>query len=277
MPGRSKQKKMPEDTNDAILVKLNELEAHISEIKADNKTLSSQLSDIKQDNKNIEKQLAEIKSDNRTLLLRINSLEQDKLKKDTLIDELQNKVAVLEEKADEHEQYSKRDNLLVQGLRIMEPFSRVAEPSRPDETTTKEEQWNNRDMDIMKTNVIEFARKRLKISVNVTDISTVHTLKSNSQTRNGTCIVRFTNREARDRFYKGRSELYADNQQDRIYINEHLTQRNALLYKEARELKKSGKVTHAWTKNCRVLVRHKDGTVVQIKNKDSFKQFPRVQ
>ena len=268
---------MAEDSNEPILKKLEELELHISEIKTDNKGLSAQLSDIKKDNKNIEKQLNEIKTDNKTLLLRISALEQDKLKKDSVIEELQAKVSVLEEKNDEHEQYSKRDNLLIQGLKVVEPFSKVAEPNKPNkDTTSKEEDWSNRDMDIMKANVIEFAKNKLKITVDSADISTVHTLRGNPQSNKRTCIIRFTNRGARDKFYKGRSELYAENQDNRIYINEHLTARNALLYKEARELKKAGKVTHAWTKNCRILVRYKDGSVMQVKNQEFFEQFPKV-
>ena len=125
----------------------------------------------------------------------------------------------------------------------------------------------------MKSNILDFAKNKLKIELDTTDILTVHTMKTNNQNRKGTCTVRFANREARDKFYQGRSELYADKQQNRIYINEHLTQKNAMLYREARQLKKLGKVTHAWIRNCRVLVRFKDETVVHVKNNDFFKRY----
>ena len=275
MPGRNKHKQTMEDPNDKIFNKLEQLEDHISELKADNKTLCEQLSDIKNDYKNIEQQLVGIKNDNKALLLRVNTLEQDKLKQDSLVLDLQNKVSVLEEKADEHEQYSKRDNLLIQGLNILKPYSRAAETEKTpsDSTVEEDEQWSNRDIDIMKSNVITFAKTKLKIDISPSDISTVHELKSKSESRKGICIVRFTNRGAREKFYRSRTELYADKQQNRIYINEHLTQRNANIYREARELRKNGKVTHAWTKNCRVLVRLRDETVVHIKNNDFFKRF----
>ena len=124
----------------------------------------------------------------------------------------------------------------------------------------------------MKANIIDFAKNKLKIDINPSDISTVHELKTNSQARKGTCIVRFTSRSARDMFYRSRTELYSD-KHNRIYVNEHLTQRNAAIYREARDLRKSGKITHAWTKNCRVLVRLRDETVVHIKNTDFFEKF----
>ena len=205
----------------------------------------------------------------------MNTLEEDKLNKDVLIKELQSKVSVLEEKSDEHEQYSKRDNLLIQGLTMVKPYNKVTENSEDIGAQSEhvEEDWTIRDRNIMKSNIMEFAKNKLKIEMDTSDILTVHTLKTNTQSRKGTCIIRFSNREARDKFYQGRSELYADRQQNRIYINEHLTQKNAMLYKEARELKKLGKVTHAWTRNCRVLVRLKDQTVVHIKNNDFFDRY----
>ena len=54
-----------------------------------------------------------LKADNKSLLLRVNSLEKDKSGKDEVIKDLQEKVTILEEKVDDHEQYSKRENFLM--------------------------------------------------------------------------------------------------------------------------------------------------------------------
>ena len=215
------------DEPNSIMEKLDLLERHISDLKSDNKTLSAQLGDIQNDNKKIEKQLSDIKADNKALLVRVNTLEKDKLDKDVMIQELQTKVSTLEEKADDQEQYSKRDNLLIQGLTMVKPFNKAAEPNNGNAPNVSSEQieedWTHRDRDIMKKNILAFATNKLKMNMDITDIQTVHTLKTNTPSRKGTCIVRFTNREARDQFFQRRSELYADPLQNRIYINEHLT------------------------------------------------------
>lgn len=43
-----------------------------------------------------------------------------------------------------------------------------------------------------------------------------------------------------------------------VYINEHLTQKNADIVTKARLLKEQGKTT--WTVNCRVFIKPKDAT-----------------
>ena len=286
---RNKAKKSMEEQFEHISKKLSEMDDQFKELREDNSYLSKQLADITRDNKQIEKQLQEIQKDNKTLIGRVNEIEKDMQNKDIVINELEKKVTILEEKADEQEQYSKRDNILISGLTILKPFNRVVdsdeqqadggvEPNVPE----SQDHWSSRDKDIMKANIVRFAAEKLKVELVTEDIMDVHTLPERDGKSKGICIVRFNNRTARDRFYQGRRELYDKTTKpkpqnpfrpDRIYLNEHLTQRNATLFRDARLLKKNELIKHAWTKNCRVLVRLLDGTVKQVKNNEFFKQF----
>lgn len=50
----------------------------------------------------------------------------------------------------------------------------------------------------------------------------------------------------------------------RVYVNEHLTKRNAEIARQARILKKEKRIQDAWTRNCRVMIRL-NGTPEQAK------------
>lgn len=50
----------------------------------------------------------------------------------------------------------------------------------------------------------------------------------------------------------------------RVYVNEHLTKRNAEIARQARILKKEKRIHGAWTRNCRVMIRL-NGTPEQAK------------
>ena len=64
-----------------------------------------------------------------------------------------------------------------------------------------------------------------------------------------------------------------------VYVNEHLTKRNAEIAKEARILRKNGKIKSTWTRNCKVLVRlngttpeeAKTVTVRDLKDLEAYK------
>ena len=235
-----------EEQLDNILKKLEDMESQINELKDDNKSLSDQVGNVLSDNKKLDQQLKEIRKDNKTLLNRVGSIEKDIQLKDNEIKTLQKKVAVLEERADEHEQYSKRDNIIINGLKIVKPFNRAAGSENATATTEPEDEWNTRDKGIMRTNIVNFARERLSIDIHDSDILDVHTLPPRDREQKGVCIIRFANRLARDRVYQARNVVKDDN----IYINEHLTPKNAGLFRKVRMLRREQKVTHAWTKNC---------------------------
>ena len=277
---KGKNKKSLEEQLDNILKKLDEMEEQMSDLKTDNKSLCSQLEEITDDNKRIEKQLREIKADNKTLLSRMGLIEKDVKQKEIEINGLKTKVSKLEERLDDQEQYSKRENILIQGLKVVKPYNRVMRSDEDKDSASEgatadppEDDWSTRDKTIMRKNITKFAKDKLKLELDSKDIVDIHTLSSRDDDSKGTVIVRFSNRLARDRFYQARIDQKQKLIDERIYLNEHLTPKNAALFRQARILRKEHKVTHAWTKNCRILVRLLNGTVRQVKDNDFFKQF----
>ena len=43
-----------------------------------------------------------------------------------------------------------------------------------------------------------------------------------------------------------------------IYINEHLTKKNAAIAKEARRLRKENKIISTWSRNCKIFIKFQD-------------------
>jgi hypothetical protein len=59
------------------------------------------------------------------------------------------------------------------------------------------------------------------------------------------------NRKTKSRILLNGGNLKGTN----VYMNEHLTKRNADLARTARQLKKDGKIFNTWTRDCKVFIR----------------------
>ena len=72
--------------------------------------------------------------------------------------------------------------------------------------------------------------------------------------------MRFVNRKHKTALLKQGRKLKGTN----VFINEHLTKRNADIARKARFMKKQGKIQHTWTSNCNVFIKL-NGTPEQAK------------
>ena len=272
MAGNRGKKRSTEEQLEVILGKLDDMEEQMKELKVNNQDMKEQLGTIQDDNKRLEQKLNNIMKDNKALLSRVCSVENDLAQKEKDINNLNGQVFSLEAKIADLEQYSKRDNILIQGLKIAKPYSRAAEDhSGP--AIEDDDKWSNSDKMIMRANIIDFSKKKLKVDIDNSDIQDVHTLPSRGNNGKGTVIVRFANRLARDKFYQARLTQKSYLFEEKIFLNEHLTPRNAALFKRARELRKNQKVTHAWTRNCRLFVRMLNNEVKQVTGDGFFDDF----
>ena len=272
MAGNKGKKRSMEDQLEAIIKNLDEMKDQMKDLKTDNQTMSEQLGAIQEDNKRLEQKMNNMIKDNKALLTRVRTVEQNLAQKDKEIDKLNSKVLNLEEKLAEQEQYSKRDNIIIQGLKVAKPYSRAADANEGP-TMHDEDKWSKSDKMIMRANIINFAKEKLKVTLVNADIQDVHVLHNQERSEKGSVIVRFTNRLARDSFYQARIQQKRVLYDEKIYLNEHLTPKTAGLFKKARELRKEQKITHVWTKNCRLLVRLLNNDVKQVTGDEFFNDF----
>ena len=178
------------------------------------------------------------------------------------------RVTNIEDIIDQHEQYSKLDNLVITGLQILRPYNATAllaaNGNSQEIDDDGNEQWTARDKDIMIDNFAKFAKDKLQVDINNHDITDIHTLPK-GRNKSETCIIRFSNRIVREKIIKNRKKLATKSRNShKIYINEHLTKRNAAIAREARIMRSDGKIQGTWTNNCRIFVKLHDDKVIKI-------------
>src|SRR6218665_2958107 len=109
-----------------------------------------------------------------------------------------------------------------------------------------------------------------------TDISTAHRIRPSGKDVPRPVIVRFTSRGARDSVLRARKALRSTPPQSNtspIYINEHLTHRNAQLFSHAKKLAKEGNIHSTWTAGRITHVRQSDSSeakAIKIRSMEDF-------
>jgi hypothetical protein len=205
----------------------------------------------------------ELKLDNNSLRVQNDSIKAENIcLKKQLSDQC--------DRIDELEIYSRSDNLIIKGLPEKTYAERGAGSlSRADELPVSDSHR------AVEETVISFCRQSLQVDVSPQDISVAHRLRAGKKDQVRPVIVRFTNRRVRDDVYRAR-KLLKDNQ-EHIYINEHLTKSTANLLYESRQLIRDKKLHSAWTQHGQVYAKFtSDSTVrpTQIKRSSDFNPRP---
>lgn len=176
------------------------------------------------------------------LLNEIKQLKMQTAEQAKKIDLLENRLADLE-------QYSRINDVMITGLEIRpRSYSQAVTGSRTDtnsdhEGTTEEQ-------------VITFLQSK-DIDIEKENIEACHTLPVKNQrgkTVKSPIIIRFTNRKHKIDLLKQGKNLKGTS----VFINEHLTKKNADIAKKARSLKKQNKIQATWTMNCKVFIKTKN-------------------
>lgn len=82
------------------------------------------------------------------------------------------------------------------------------------------------------------------------DIAACHTFPKRENGK-ANIIVRFINRKSKVGLLKEAKKLSGTG----VYINEHLTKKNADIARQAHILRRQNKIHATWTRNCKVMIR----------------------
>lgn len=123
-----------------------------------------------------------------------------------------------------------------------------------------------------------------KLSLNPEDIESVERMSSPTTPKSGVdrprpVVVKLRSKQARDQWLQKRKyritngDIYGNNNNNRIYINEDLTKATRLLFWETRnQLKHLYK--YIWTQNCNILVKKSENEkIIRIKSENDIKQL----
>ena len=164
-----------------------------------------------------------------------------------MMQEKDERIVQLERRVDDLELYTRKEDVVISGLKTRHrSYASV---------TSREFQGDAAPLSELQTleeQVIQFFHSK-EIPIQKENIAACHTLPRkdrNSQTE-PTIILRFANRRYKTDLLRQGKKLKGSN----VYMNEHLTKKNADIAKYARLLRKQTKIQSTWTRDCRVWIR----------------------
>ena len=182
-----------------------------------------------------------------SLAQEVKELKRLNVEKDKRINDLENRI-------DDLEQYSRQDNLIITGFKYRHlSYSRAA---NPDQEVFNHENSTEQEKVSLEDQVVELLQKH-EIPIDKDSISACHTLPSKNRPQDRPIVIRFTSRKAKIKVLQNSRKLKKDQTKPAIYINEHLTSKNNMIAKEARRLRREGKIENTWTRNCKIFIKYR--------------------
>ena len=162
-----------------------------------------------------------------------------------LIKEKDKKIETLEKRIDDLEQYTRMDDLIITGLETKhQTYARAATNANKGEDAPAHE------LHTLEQQIIEYLEGK-NISIESSSISACHTLPRKDVRSKPAIIVRFKSRKSKIELLKQARKLSGTG----VYLNEHLTKKNADIAWQARLLRKQRKIQSTWTRNCKIMIR----------------------
>lgn len=176
---------------------------------------------------------------------KISGLVEDVKKLNNLLAQKDEKIAELEKRVDDLEQYTRKEDVVISGLKTTHrTYSNVIRGENSEVDITEGEKQT------LEEQVIKFFNRR-DISIHKESIAACYTLPKRNGQMERTIILRFVNRKQKIELLKQGKKL----KDTQVYVNEHLTKRNAEIAKHARALKKQRKIHSTWTRDCKIWIR----------------------
>lgn len=162
--------------------------------------------------------------------------------------DLKKQLRDTDRRIDDIERYTRCDNIIIRGLPESSMAERASAGSVPDDGSLLREGLKS-----VEESVISFIKKSLHVDVTSADISTAHRLKAGPKDSIRPVIVRFANRRVRNDVFNAKKLLKGTS--SKVFVSEHLTTSDSVLFYEARKLLRDKKIFGTWTKNGLVYVR----------------------
>lgn len=175
-----------------------------------------------------------------------------------IIQEKDTRISFLEKRVEDLEQYTRREDVIITGIKIDRKFAEVAQTAVDGERQEKVRvDWNG---EIEKQVLAQLAE--LEVFVESEEISACHTLGKPDVKGQQKVILRFVSRKSKVRLMNEWEKLRGSG----IYVNEHLTKKNADIAKAARDLRRAGKIKSTHTRDCKVVIKKNDGKTIVVRD-----------
>ena len=251
------------------------MEKDITEIKTNLQFIIDEFNMLKTERKNDKKSIGYLTQEVSKLTDVISELKETIKTKDTIIANMQDSI-------DDLQQQTRKNNVIISGLDLR-TYSEVTQKSKSVNQNvisiqTEHDQNDGNmvpknDSDRIEGKVLNFFKTKMKVNINSDQISTLKFIPNRNGDKN--ILVQFVSCKTKFEVLKNGKNLKGEKD---IYVNEHLTSRNAQIFKKARELKKKKIVLDAWTRDCKVFLKTSPqnqsmSKVLHIKSMDDFSKF----
>ena len=155
----------------------------------------------------------------------------------------------MDQRMDDLEQYSRKDNIRIVGI--------------------QDNRTQNDNRENVPRQIVSFLVEVLEIDANIYDISNAHRLGPKGQVD---IIVRLSSNLLKQQIMQQHNKLkYLNN---KIYINDDLTKLRALLYKNAREHVKNKRLYSTWTRDGNIFAKlHERSKTTKIRTDSDLTQL----
>ncbi|XP_067227209.1 uncharacterized protein [Chanodichthys erythropterus] len=172
-----------------------------------------------------------------------------------LIKEKDQTINELEMRIDQLEQYTRMEDVIITGLSVKpRSYAKAAAVGRNVSVVADIE-----DVQSLERQVVTFLMGK-DIHLDANNIAVCHTLPR-KDTKQPAIILSFVNRKYKIDLLRQGRKLKGTN----VYLNEHLTKRNAEIAREARMLRRNDKIKATWTRNCKIFIQLKGSTPEQAR------------
>ncbi len=213
------------------------------------KKLAEDMEEVKKSLNFMSEELSKVVKQQVGLLDLIDEVRQLK----AVIKEKDMKIEDLERRVEDLEQYTRMEDLVISGLETKHySYARITAGDKEGEDAPRGEKF------LLEQQVIKFFNDK-DIPLDSKNIAACHTIPQ-KQNKRPTIIIKFVNTKHKIEVLKLAKKLKGTG----VYVNEHLTKRNAEIARQARLLKKEKRIQDTWTRNCKVYIRL-NGTPEQAK------------
>lgn len=261
--------------NDVVKVELNKLSSISSEIK-------SEINSLRQENIELKRSIEAMYTQHQETVALVTDLRAS-------LDFTSSRVDILNKRVDKCEEYRKNDDELANELKT------TKQAIINIENDLNRQQQRDRQLNLEITGIPESKNEALDtifekiancsgVTITKADIEHINRVqpKQPVKGRPRSIIVKLKNRIHKDNIIAGirkrrgitTKDLNLPGDTKFVYVNEHLTPQNKILYKKCREAAASKLIKYVWIRNCSIFMRKDDTSpAVLINNEEDLKKF----
>lgn len=212
----------------------------------------AEMAEIKNSLNFMSREISEVVEQQRKLTGLMEEIRQLKI----IIQQKDERIDLLEQRVDDLEQYSRADDLVITGLETRhQSYARATGLSGYQQG----EDAPSEELETLEQQVVRFMKSKI-IPLDKQQISACYILPSKDKKNKPKIIVKIASRRHKVEILKEAKKLKGTG----VYINEHLTKKNAEIAWTSRTLKKENKIQSTWTRNGKVFIRT-NGPPEQVK------------